>query len=190
MPGLPGVKNVLKQPLYDTVQVAAATGQVLKFFSVPLNGIIAGTTKKTHSHTNLVQTGQLPADVSFVGNFIALAVREKAVGGAAPTLADVTAIRMGHLEIKIGGREVGYFPASRVPAGGMELMYFSNITPAVTEYHVNQGVSAVTNQLPIDPAIEIGPGEPIVVSLAVEEQVVAVTDVMFMFIGRMSRPVG
>jgi len=189
MPEAVGLAYQIYQPIYDTVQLTAASNQTVTFFSVPLNGIIAGTTKKHRGHTNMVQTGMLEKGVSITVNAITMAVRELAEGGARPTFVDIQAIAGGWIEIKIGDQNFGYYPRGYLGSGNAELMYFSNITAAATEYHANQGVSACQNRLWLENSIKITEQESIAVYFTVPGTIAAVTDVQLALWGTMTRPV-
>jgi hypothetical protein len=75
-----GIRDILVQPLYDTMNLLAAGSVQLTFFQIPVGGVVpAGTTAlggggaKTLSDTNMDLAGQLPAGFAFQLNGFRLA---------------------------------------------------------------------------------------------------------------------
>lgn len=156
MPRLKGVASRITQPIYDTMQVAAAAGpRTFAFFSVPLNGVLAGAVTKTLAHTNLRQAGKLPSGAEFDIEGISMYVREEIAAGTRPVFVDLQELHTGHLELKFNTKTYLELPLAQVPSGGAELSYFSNITPAATEFHTNRGVNAVANIFPLQNVITV-----------------------------------
>lgn len=183
------MRQILSQPLYDTCRIATGAGQTVDYFSVKLNGILTGTTKKTLAETNLTTDGQLPSGYSYSANGINFAIREIASGATYITLADYRVIMGGFIEIKIGNKNYQTLPISCIPAGCLELGYFSNITAAATEFKMSHGAGVALNRFPLDVPIDIGPGENISVKLTIPGTIVAVVDATFMFHGQMARDI-
>lgn len=185
-----GVTNQLNQPIYDTVQLAAVAGQMANFFSIPLNGALTAAANKTYAHTNLIQAGRLEKEIEMVIVGMTLAVRDTASGGARYTLADYLIIYdTAHINLLIGGVSFLHIPAMRCPAGVGETQYFSNITPAATEYKVNHGLSSVVNVYRFDNPLVLEDQESIQVELRVDGTIAAVTDVTLFLEGTQRRPV-
>ncbi|MHC4645189.1 MAG: hypothetical protein ACYTBJ_06790 [Planctomycetota bacterium] len=178
-------------PLYDTMQLTAAANQSYEFFSIPKGGALTAAANKDWQHTNLIQAAQLESGRAMLVTGMSICPRESASGGARPTLADLlTFHNTSHVHIEVNQSSFGRYPVMHIPSGGGELMYFSNITPAATEFHVNRGVSAMQNRYVFTQPILIEPHEPLRVTLTVTGTIVAVTDVTFTFWGEQTRPVG
>jgi len=184
------VENQLTQPIYDTVQLAAAVGQTANFFSVPLNGVLAGAVNKTYAHTNLIQAGRLEKGINMIIEGFTLAVRDTATGGARVTLADYLVIYdTGHLNFLIGNVSFNHLPCILVPAGAGETQYFSNIAAAATEYKINHGLSSVANMYRLNSPIILEDQESIQFDLFIGGTIAAVTDVTITLWGEQTRPV-
>lgn len=186
-----GVKNRLTYPIYDTVQLAAGAGQTVRFYAVPLGGIIAGAVAKTNAHTNLVQAGRLQKGWTMEITGFSFFVRNLAEGGAAVSKVDYDIIfDYGFYELQIGQVEFSTLPILSIPNAGAETQYFSNIAAAVTEFKMNHGLASVMNRFPLDDNILIlEDQESIEVQLTIPGTIVAVTDVTFMLWGYVTRPV-
>jgi hypothetical protein len=185
-----GVENQLTQPVYDTMQLAAAAGQTVSFFSVPLNGVLAGAALKTYAHTNLVQAGRLEKGLELTIRGITLFVRDTASGGARVTLADYLAIYdTGHINLLMGQVSFLRIPAYLLPPGGAEVNYFSNIAAAATEYKATHGLGSFMNRFVLDSPLVLEEQESIQVDLFVGGTPAAVTDVSIVLWGDMLRPV-
>lgn len=179
-----GMGFVYTQPIYDTVHIAA-TGTGATFFSVPFGGVLVSTTLKTYADTNLVQAGRLEQGISFNVESIALYVKQFSTPA---TLADIALIQAGGFKLSIGQVEVLKVPTALIPPSSAELLYFSNITPAATEFKVNRGVPAFGNRFVLDKAIQIAPQESIQADLTTGAVTAAVQLVCVLF-GTMTRPV-
>lgn len=180
------------QPLYDTVQLAAAAGQTVTFFQSPLNDIISGAVRKSFAHTNIRQNAMLEKGQSFWVKGYSMFVREVAsTGGNRVTFVDYQTIMGGFVQIKLGSQNVwGTYPVALIPAGCGELNYFSNITAAPTEFHANHGLSSAMNILALDPEEQfaITAQEALSVELTVPGTPGAVTDVTFVIHGSLLLP--
>lgn len=186
---LAGVENLLTQPIYDTVQLAAGAGQTVSFFSVPLNGVLAGAVLKTYAHTNLVQAGRLEKGVELTIEAVSFSIRESIAAGTRVTKADYVGImQASHLNFTIGDTTFLRLPLHSLPPGNSENQYFSNIAAAATEFQNNHGVGSIHNRMPISPVV-LEEMETIRVDLFVGYTVVAVTDVSLILWGKMTRPV-
>jgi hypothetical protein len=190
-PILPGQSYQLDQPLYDTVAVpvVAKSAQQAAFFSVPLNGTLVSTTTKSRAHTCMSQTGILEKGQSFDAVGMSWFVREMNHTPARPVLVDYISLIGGWFDIQIGGVNYGYFPSAMIPSGGAELSYFSNITAAATEYHMNHGVPATSNIFHFRNPIRITEQESIAVTLNWVDAITVITFVTFAFWGTLTRPV-
>jgi hypothetical protein len=124
--------------------LAAAATQG-SFFTVPYGGAIGAGTKNW-SHTNMVLAGQLQRGNSlevygFSFNFV-----QDASAGAVPTWADMQAINAGNIRFVVGGNaEVCKLTVGAIPSAGNDWVFFSNITPAATEFYLAKGVQAHRN---------------------------------------------
>lgn len=186
-----GMINELTQPIYDTVQLAVAAGaQQVTFFAVPLNGVLAGAVLKTYAHTNLIQAGRLEKGLEITITGLSFYVRNIAAGGAAPSLVDTFAI-YDHTDVnlQIGQTTFLRCVASEIPSGGASLNYFSNIAPAATEFKVTHGLSAHRNIFALAHPLILEDQESISVVCTVNAAIVAVTDIVFVLWGQLTRPV-
>jgi len=185
-----GIENVITQPIYDTVQLAAVGGGVANFFAIPLNGALTAAANKTFAHTNLIQAGRLEKGIEMTITGLSLSVRDTASGGARVTLADYLIVYdTGHLNLMIGGVSFARLSATLTPAGAAEVQYFSNIAAAATEYKMGHGLSTVSNYYRIDKPLILEDQESIQVDLTVGGVIAAVTDVMLVLYGSQTRPV-
>ena len=184
MPRNPNGALQLDQPLYDTMQLTAGTNQTFTFFSVPHGQeYISGVTKDYH-HTNLVQAASLEKGQTFKVLAFSLNIRPIAQGGAAPTRADARVIHMGSINLTLNGNKSFYrSPISEIGPGCAEMMYFSNITPAATEFNINRSVSASSNVKGLKVPIDIEDQEPIRLHMHIPGTIAAVTDVQFVMHG-------
>jgi hypothetical protein len=184
MPIVEGKRNRLWQPVYDTINLAAAAVSG-SFFAVQFGGILVGTTPKSYAHTNLVQAGRLERDTTFYINGLSLFVRETATRA---TAADIRALNQGSFDLQLG--QVSFFrvPIAVIPNGGAELELFSNITPAATEYQLNKGVSASGNRLLFEQPLQILEQETIQANIA-DFLMVAAVQVTCVLWGTTDRPV-
>jgi len=184
-----GVENLLAQPIYDTVQLAAVAGQTVSFFLVPLNGALTAAIAKTYAHTNMVQSGRLEIGKSLTVTHVSFAIKGTVAAGTAVTLADFRAIyQASHLNFMIGGTTFLRLPLNLMPPANSESQYFSNIAAAATEFQNNHGMGSIHNRLPIQPIV-LEEMETIQVDLFVGYTVVAVTDISLFLWGKMTRPV-
>jgi hypothetical protein len=185
-----GVKNQIDQPIYDTVQLAAVAGQTVNLFVVPFGGIIAGAVVKNYSHTNLIQAGRLEKGLELTIKAVSLHVKETAVGGARVTFADYTAVfNNSFLRLNIG--QVSFLDTylQAVPPACCEVDYYSNIGAAVTEFKPTHGVGSWHNRFMLDNPLILEDQESISVQLTLADTIAAVTDVMVILWGSMTRPV-
>lgn len=189
MPRFTGESYVLSQPLYDTVELAVAAAQVVRFFQIPLGGLLVAGTNKTYSHTNLPLAGVLEKGNDFEITGLSMYAREKSVPGVQPDLIDMQSLSMGNINMELGQVSYLRLPTAMIPSGGAELNYFSNIVPAATEFHVNRGISAVSNRFHLSNPIRLAEQENISVTLTLDTAIAAVTDVTFVLWGEMTRPV-
>jgi len=189
VPRFTGDSYILSQPLYDTVQLAVAAAQVVRFFQIPLGGLLVAGAAKTYAHTNMVQAGVLERGIDFEITGLSMYARELAKAGVQPSLVDMQSISSGHINLELGQVSYERLPTAMVPAGGAELQYFSNIAPAVTEFHVNRGITAVSNRFHLTNPIRIQEQEAISVTIDLDTAIAAVTDVTFVLWGNMTRPV-
>lgn len=190
MPKFIGTSYKLDQPIYDTVQLAAAAGPLTySFFTVPQGGVMAGAVVKDYAHTNMIQAGTLERGTTFLLRGLSLSISETAVGGARPTLADNIIVYGGDVTLRLGQREFGHWQTRYLNSAGQELQYFSNIAAAATEFHVNRGVSHVENYRKLNYPLQIEEQEQIQVLLRIPGTIGAVTDVTITLHGDMTRPV-
>ena len=186
-----GVENVLTQPMYDTIQLTASANQTINFFSSPRGQILAGTVPKSNSHTNMIEAGRLPSGWSMKIEAFSFYVRQQAEGGAAVTKVDYDTIYSdGFIDVQIGQVSFLKCPVAAMPSAGCESQYFSNITPAATEFSNGHGVGSHLNKFYLgDQMLQLDAQESIEVLLNVPGTIIAVTDVTFMLWGAVTRPV-
>ena len=178
-------RGPMTQPFYDTIQVPIVAGpQTVNFFGIPKGGAIAAVVKDYH-HTNALMVGILPGNVVMTVEGYSLHVRELSTTGVRPTLVDIMAIQQGVIYIEIAQKPVQRILAAEIPDAGAALSYFSNITPAATEFHTNRGIASIHNIHKIRP-YNIDPGEMIQVALTIPSAIAAVTDVTFTMWGTWS----
>lgn len=181
----------LTQPLYDRVQqpIAAAAGSILNFFQVPFgNPLIAGV-NKTFRDTNLVQAGRLEEGNSHHITGISYFIPEIAQGGARALEIDIRAIHAGCLHLFIGQTEYLKVPVAMIPNGGADLVMFSNVAAAVTEWQLSNGISAAGNIFPLELPLDLDPNESLLVQITDIGVVAAATDVAVVLWGQLTRPV-
>ena len=186
MPTFPGAKNVLDQPIYDTIQLAVAAAQVVHFFTVPLNGALTAAANKTYEHTNLVQAGRLESGNQLHVTGLSFFAKQLASGGAAPTLADLTALYSGWIQFNVGQVSYLRLPIAMIPNGGAEPVPTGNGAAAST--HLAHGISAISNRFHFKNPFTIEADEAIDVEFHVTAAVAAVTDVVFVIWGDYERP--
>lgn len=186
-----GVSAVIVQPLYDTVQLTASTGQTATFFAIPVGGNFTAAIPKTKLHTNLVQSGRLEAGFGFTITGVSISIKQTVAAGTAVTRADYEAIyRSGWLDLQLGQTSFLQVPLNLIPPAAQEIGYFSNITPAATEFRANHGLAAQTNRLDLsNQPLVIEPQTTISAFVNIADAVVAVTDVVLVLHGVMVRPV-
>ena len=189
MPRYTGESYVLSQPLYDTVQLAVAAAQVVRFFAVPLGGLLVAGAPKTYAHTNLVQAGVLERGMDFEITGLSMHAWELAKAGAQPSLVDMQSLHSGHINLELGQVSYERVQTALIPAGGAELVYFSNIVAAPTAFHVNRGISAMSNRFHLTNTLRIQEQEAISVALELDTAIAAVMDVTFVMWGNLTRPV-
>lgn len=187
---LPGVSQQLTQHIYDTVQLAAVAGQTVSFFQVPLGGALTAAINKTYAHTNLVRAGSLEMGIAMDIEGIAFAIKPTIAAGTAITLADYRAIyQASHINIIINQVSKFRCALNQLPCANMENQYFSNITPAATEFASNHGLGSVNNYYPFKLVLGLAPLQSIQVDLFVGGTVAAVNDVMLTLYGTQERAV-
>ena len=189
MPRFDGESYVMTQPIYDTVELAVAAGQVVQFFQVPLGGLLAAAFPKTYAHTNLVQAGTLERGVDFEITGFSMFTREWNSAAARHVSVDDESLYMGHVNLELGQVSYARLPAAMIPSGGAERVMTSNIAPAVTEYYNNRGVSAVSNRFHLSNPVRIAEQESIRVTLDLATAITVLMDVTFVLWGNMTRPV-
>lgn len=143
---VPGVFDVITQPLYDTV--VAVTGSVtLTFFQNPVGagvGAFGGAgVAKTKADTNLRLSGQLPAGYEFT----VLGFRLATVWDV--TFADFTAfLNRAVFRFEVGSKDYLEVPAVTIPAGNGPFGFYTQAMAAAATL-VNNGWPAATNMFGI-----------------------------------------
>ncbi len=184
-----GAKNLITQPIYDTVQLAAAAG-AYNFFAVPMGGILAGAVVKTYAHTNLVQAGRLEKGIDMTITAVSMYLRNTATGGAIVSMVDYeTFYNNSDINVQIGQVSFLRLPAQEVPPGVGETQLFSNITPAATEFKMNHGTSNIFNTYKLENPLVLEDQESIAVTVTVGTALAAVTDLTIVMHGQQTRPV-
>jgi hypothetical protein len=183
----PGVQNQIDQPIYDTVEVTAATAGTYSLFVAPLNSPI-GAAVKGYQHTNLVQAGRLEAGWEFMVKGMTMNIKDFNAAGARYTLVDYLVVMAGHINFQIGQVSVLRMPVIQIPPGPGELNYFSNIVAAATEYKTSHGIIAFQNRFHFKNPLVIQEQEGIQVDLTVAAPAAAI-QVMCVLWGTLTRPV-
>lgn len=184
-----GVSNVLDQPLYDTIQLAASANQVASFFSIPFGGALTGAINKSYLHTNLIQAAQLEKAVSFEIKALSFIIKNEIAAGTAVEWADYTMIyNTSWLEVLIGQQWFLKLPLTQLPPGPGETQYRSNITAASTEFKAFKGDGSFFNRFVLNNPLVLEDQESFQVDLHVEGTPSAVTDCMMVLWGNYSRP--
>lgn len=184
-----GAQGVLTQPVYDTVQLAVvAGGQTVSFFLVPQGGLLVAGTVKNFSHTNLVQAGRLEKGVELTIRAISFFVKDNA--GAMVSLVDYLSIfNNGNINMMFAGVSFLRLPVSALPPSSGDMFYFSNITPAATEFKMTRGVGTFGNRLVLDNPMILEDQETIQIDLQIAGAIAAVTNVTLTLWGDLTRPV-
>lgn len=189
MPQIQGSAGVITQPVYDTMQLAAAAGPLTyRFFTVPLGQVIAGAVVKTYVHTNMTQAGQLEQGVTLTIKALTMVVKQLATGGAAPTQADYQVIQDGLISLICSDKNWGRFPVTLIPSGGGELVFVSDAAAAPV-LQVTKGIPATANKFFLDYPIGLQVQENFAVELLIPGTIAAVTDVQIFLHGDYIRPV-
>ncbi len=188
MPRFQGTSYKLWEPLYDTVQLAAAAGPLeYQFFRVPLGGLLVAGAPKGYQHTNMTQAGVLERGKVFQVRGYSMHLRSLAKAGAAPTFVDAGVVKDGHINVEYGQVSFLRSQASAFPSGGHDIVLNDTVT-----VNVQFGVSANANIFWLNGPeawIDIAEQEDIMVTLAIPGTIVAVTDVTFVIWGMETRPV-
>jgi hypothetical protein len=185
-----GVENVIDQPVYDTVRLAAVAAQTVGFFTVPLGGLLAAGIPKGYDHTNLLQQGRIEKGFKLTIKAISLCVNTMAFGAARVTWADyITCFNNGHFNFLFGDVSFLRLPSALIPPANAEIQYFSNIAPAATEYMPNHGIGSFTNKFELVTPLTLEEEETIRVDWFIGAAVVAVVDVRLTLWGDMVTPV-
>lgn len=143
MSRVPGVSEVLQQPLYDTNTIPAAGTALLSFFAVPQGQGqsqfgVAGLAK-TAADTNMTLAAQLPSGYSFDLRGFRLAFPWNI------TQADISlALNAAVFEFIIGSKVFLQVPAQCVPAGNGPFGFFTQAAAANATV-VNNGWPSMGN---------------------------------------------
>lgn len=186
-PEVRGTANRLTQPIYDTIQIAVAATSGT-FFAIPFGGTFFGSTLKTYAETNLVQAGRLERGVALDITDISLHIPSDIVQA---TQLNIRAFNSGHFRLIMGGQTTFLdAPTAVIGNAGAELVLFSNITAAVTEFQLNRGVSVAINKFHLTYPLRLGEQESIQVEVDNFDPIVAaVLNVTCMLWGAYVRPV-
>lgn len=186
-----GVSSLIVQPIYDTVQLTASANQTATFFTIPVGGLFTAAIPKTKLHTNLVQSGRLEAGYAFTITGISFSIKQTVAAGTAVTRGDYDLIyRSGWLDLQLGQVSFLQVPLNCLPPASQEIGYFSNITPAATEFRSSHGIPAASNKFDLsNQPLQIEPQTTLQAFLNVADTVVAVTDVLLVLHGILIRPV-
>jgi len=189
---MPVVANkglVYTQPLFDTIHLAAAA--VLgRFFVVPRGGLLVAGVNKNNRHTNLVQAGRLEPGNELNMTAVSMHIAQSDKAGALPADADIRAVMAGNIRLMIGGAtEFLILPCALIPCGGANFVFFSNITPAATEFYLSNGVAATQNKFYLDQPLTLRSQETIEVIIENMDTIAAAVQVVFVLWGTALRPV-
>lgn len=188
MPNVDGAVLVYDQPIYDTIHLAAAAANG-SFFSIPKGGAI-GAGVKNLSHTNLVQAGRLEPGNELTIEAMTYAVINNDSAGAQPSFLDTKAVISGSLELKIGNVTFHECAIAEVPSGASDIVFFSNIAAAVTEFNVQTSNSVFQNKYLLPHPIQLKSQETIEVIISnFQQAIAAATRVRFVLWGTATRPV-
>ena len=185
-----GVDNQIDQPLYDTIQLAAAANQVVSFFVTPLGGALTAAIDKTKLHTNLNQASQLEKGVSFTIRALSFIIKNEVAAGTGVSWADYTMIyNMSWIELSIGQQWVLRMPLTQIPPAAGETQYRSNITPAVTEFKAFKGDGNIGNRFVLNNPLQLEDQESFQLDIHCTGTPGAVTDCQMVLWGDYQRPV-
>ena len=189
MPTVAGKGLVYTQPLFDTIHLAAAAVRG-SFFVNPKGGILTAGVLKDDRHTNLVQAGRLEPGNELQCNAVSMHIRQSVQAGALPQDADIRAVFAGNIRFMLGGATLFLqLPCQMIPSAGADFVFFSNITPAATEFYVSNGVAAIQNKFHLDQPLTIRSQETIEVILENMDTIAAAVHVVFVLWGTALRPV-
>lgn len=149
MPRIAGGRDIITQPLYDTLQYpTAGTSAPLRFFTTPLGAgtTLFGTGGKNLSDTNMRQAGQLPSPQTFEiftiqVSLLSTAAASLATGGT--TYQDLQVLLQGaHFILTIGSKQWLELPVYYLPSGGgLEAYATGGAGPAAMGATVHSGVA-------------------------------------------------
>ncbi len=186
MPNLPGAGLRLEQPIYDTINLAigATSGN---FFTVPYGGILVGTTPKNYQQTNLVQASRLDTGYTMEVDAISIWFPETATR---QSQVDIRAVQSGYFQLRISDTIFLTVPLAMIPNGGADLLLFSNITPAATEFQLGKGTPVTQNRFYLREKITLNPQQTFYATIAgFHTAPAAATQVSCALWGILTRPV-
>lgn len=136
------------QPVYDTVHIPiTAAGAVnATLFTVPYGSTITGAVVKTIAQTNMIQAGRLEQGHRLEITGVSWHIPIHAGAGAAPTFADMKALRTCSFRLWIADKPFLEVPLCLIPGGGADGVYQSNIAAAATEWSYLNGNSVHQNR--------------------------------------------
>lgn len=156
MPYLPGVLDVIAQPLYDSATLATGGQTQLTFFSLPIG---QGTTNfgagaKTLRDTNMRLAGQIPAGYSFKLLGFRWAWSNKIVAADAQLAVDAAVF-----VFSVASKAFLEVPANTIPGGNGNFFSGSNVAAATAAAITNgwptmqNGFAVGSKPLTIDPSM-------------------------------------
>jgi hypothetical protein len=134
MPFVPGLRDTIVQPLYDSEQIPMAGTTSLRFFTVPLGqNFQSGLRAKTIGDTNMTLAGQLPNPYTHRVYGFRLAFLWNI-----PQADIVIAINTAGFEFNVGAKPFLQVPARTIP-GGNGVYGFYTQAAAATAAILNNG---------------------------------------------------
>lgn len=123
--GLAGLKDVIQQPLYDTIRIATGTSEVFSLFQEKKGqgtSAVKGSGPKTELDTNLIEQGRIPKGYLYRITGIGIegvAQFDSATSTYSPVSPSVLANFLLNALVKLNIGEKTYLvvPASGIPAG-------------------------------------------------------------------------
>lgn len=191
MANVPGTALVLSQPIYDSIILpAGAAGAVVgTFFAVPQGGLIAAGVVKTRRHTNLTQAGRLEIGNTLKIKAMSIYFPLTSEAGAAPTIADIDAVRVGSYRLMLGGQTTfNEGPVSDIPVGGAAPVLLADVAGTAASVY-QSGVSVWQNRYYFEYPIMLEAQETVSVIIDNMDLIAAATEVQLHLWGEMSRPV-
>jgi hypothetical protein len=156
----------LWQPIYDTVQIAAAVVSV-DFFVNPYGGILGTPAVKGKAQTNMIQSSMLELNHSLVIQAISMYPHTKQPSGGGAQ-ADVIAVNSGAFTLWMQQTVFLEVPCALIPEAGAPLLYNDEAAAlGAGAQQVHSLAGNVMNAFPVDQKpIEITPQQSFHVTIS------------------------